>query len=339
MLQPLDTTGYVDDAVDGLAGANVYVSREVSGAADLASALEQQVGDASIGIAVFSENVSLEASDQQILAELAESTPYDTIIVAVGDDVFAGSRVLPSGEALRIANESEASTDSVEGALTQTVEQITAEIPGGAGGATGGIDAGVVIGVAVGVAVVLAAGGAVLGIVRARRRSDRNALPEPVRSSVARLRVLAAEYGAAAMAGTPAAQEVAAEIGGVATNTVELFERLGRRGDEAQRATAALEYGDTLRKLTGALDRDYLLDILTHPHLWDDPAERAREVRSALAEVATELVENIKQVNARRGLHFQVSLDGLIGRRKELQEWDRAFDRAADDTGPVPRAD
>jgi len=62
-------------------------------------------------------------------------------------------------------------------------------------------------------------------------------------------------------------------------------------------------------------------------------------VRTALTSFSGELVENIKQVNARRGLHFQVSLDGLIGRRKELQEWDRAFERADGETGPLPRED
>ena len=38
----------------------------------------------------------------------------------------------------------------------------------------------------------------------------------------------------------------------------------------------------------------------------------------------------------RRGLHFQVSLDGLIGSRKELQDWDRAFDTATGE-GPGPQ--
>ena len=62
-------------------------------------------------------------------------------------------------------------------------------------------------------------------------------------------------------------------------------------------------------------------------------------MRTALSSFSTELVENIKQVNARRGLHFQVSLDGLMGRRKELQDWDRAFERADGETGPVPHGD
>ena len=51
-------------------------------------------------------------------------------------------------------------------------------------------------------------------------------------------------------------------------------------------------------------------------------------MRDAVVAVSEQLVENIKQVNAQRALHFQVSLDSLIGRRKELRDWDREFDRA-----------
>ncbi|MEZ3161974.1 hypothetical protein AB1K54_15775 [Microbacterium sp. BWT-B31] len=335
MPHPFDAAGYVDDAVGALAHSNVYVSPEVGGSTQLAHALEQQVGDASIGVVVFSTNVELEASDAQILAELAESTPYETIVVAVGDDLFAGSRALPAGEAMRIANEAEQSAGSLDEALSQTVQQITAATAGAGDG--GGGDGGLAIGLGVGVAVIVALAAATLTTVLAlRRRTRQRPLPDPVRSSIARLRALVGEYSGAAARGTQQAGEFAGEISGIVTNTTELFVRLGRRGDEAQRAMAAVEYGDTLRKLAAALDRDYLLDILTHPNLWDDPAERVREVRDSVTAVQTEIVDNIRQVNARRGLLFQVSLDGMIGRRKELREWEREFDRAADDD-PVAR--
>ncbi|HKP08130.1 MAG TPA: hypothetical protein VJU58_12825, partial [Microbacterium sp.] len=105
--------GYIDDATSALESTNVYVSPEVSGSAALADALDQQISDASIGVAVFSDNAALEASGPDIVAELAQQTEYDTIIVAVGDDLSAGSRVLASGEAMRIANEAEGSAGSV----------------------------------------------------------------------------------------------------------------------------------------------------------------------------------------------------------------------------------
>lgn len=341
MLPPFAADGsgvYVNEAEEVLAQNNVYVSNEVQGADALRQTLEQQVTDESIAVAVFSDNASLEASGMEIVSELAGLPGYQTIIVAVGDDLSAGSRVVePKGEALRIANEAEKSADSLEGKILQTVEGVVAATPAGSG-PSGGVDGGLIVGGALGLVVLVAAGGALWAVLRRRARrgtpGHHAPLPDAVRPLVGRLRALSGEYAAAGASGNRDATEVASEIVTVANNTTELFERLDRKGDEGQRATAAVEYGETLRKLTAALDRDYLLDILQHPDLWDDPVDRVREVRTALTSFSTELVENIKQVNARRGLHFQVSLDGLIGRRKELQEWDRAFEQAKDEGKP-----
>ncbi|WP_162564199.1 MULTISPECIES: hypothetical protein [Microbacterium] len=343
MMYAADGQGYVDDAIDGIEVDNIYVSPEVPDADALEATLAQQVGDASIGIAVLSDNALLEASGPDIVREIATAHPdCETVIVAVGDDLWAGSHALGQGEAMGIANQAEQSTDSLEAALTETVQGVIAASDA-AGAGDDGVGGGPIIGGVLTVAVVLAAGVAVWGVSRSRRRSrgeNRHApLPDTVRPLVARLRALSGEYAAAAASGNPVAGEVSAEVSLVAENATELFDRLDRKGDEGQRATAAVEYGETLRKLTAALDRDYLLDILEHPDLWDEPGDRVREVRTALSSFSSELVENIKQVNARRGLHFQVSLDGLIGRRKELQEWDRAFERADGETGPIPRAD
>lgn len=326
-----DAGGYIDEAEAALAQSNVFVSSEVADADALRDQLIQQVGDASVAVAVFSDNAAFEASGPEIVTELATASPplgYDTIIVAVGADLSAGSGVLQSGQAMRIANEAESSADDVEAALTQTVQEVIAATPADA---SGGIDAGPFVGIAITVAALAAAGGAAFAVIRARRRrgAGRRPMPDRVRPLVSRLRGLSGEYAAAGASGDPVATAVAQDIVTIANNTTELFERLDRKGDESQRDTAAIEYGETLRKLTAALDRDYLLDILRHPDLWDDPAERVQEVRAAVSAFSVELIENIKQVNARRGLHFQVSLDGLIGRRKELQEWDRAFDQAA----------
>jgi hypothetical protein len=336
---------YIDEAAQALQQDNVFVSSEVPGAANLAQTLQEQVTDESVAVAVLSPNAGLNATGPEILQDLAGQLAtldrYDTIIIAVGDDLSAGSSALESGEAMRIANEAENSTDSLDAALTQTVEGVVAAYPD-APAQSGGVDGGLIVGGALGLVVLVAAGGALWGILRARRRRDAAGhapLPDAVRPLVGRLRALGVEYAAAGASGNRVATEVSQDALTIANNTTELFDRLGRKGDEGQRSTAAVEYGETLRKLTAALDRDYLLDILKHPDLWDDPAERIHEVRTAVSAFSVEIVENIKQVNARRGLHFQVSLDGLIGRRKELQEWDRAFEQADGDTGPVPHAD
>lgn len=328
--------GYVDDAAQALQGANVYVSSEVASSSELQALLEQEVGDASIGVAVFSDNAALEATNSEILQQLADQTSYETIIIAVGDDLSAGSYVLDQGEALRIANEAENSADSLQGALVSTIDQVVA-VSGSGPDLGGGFDAGPVIGVAVAVAVVVAGIGTLVAVRRSRRRARAaRGVPAEIRPRVTALRELTGAYAAVGAAGNPVALQTSQKIAALSTNVEELFVRLARGRDTSQTGIAAVEYGDKLRKLTAALEREYLLDILTHPNLWDDPTERVREVQSALDAVSHEVVENIKQVNARRALHFQVSLDGLMGGRKELQDWQRAFDAAGDDGGALP---
>ncbi|WP_431804901.1 hypothetical protein [Microbacterium sp. bgisy203] len=340
----VDSGGYIDDAVAGLKTSHVWVSSEVADAGAIAQAVQDQIGDASVGVAVFSDNAALEASGREIVSQLAAQTDYDTIIVAVGDDLSAGSRALPSGEAMRIANEAEAQAGSTQQALVETVQQV--EDASRTSPATGGVDGGLVVGIALAVAALLAVGGGIVAL-RRRSRSQRRgrpasgALPAEVRPHVATLRELSREYATVGAQGNPVATETAQQLTAIATNTEELFARIDRRSGSrggsrgrspdggGDRSLAEVEYAAKLGKLSAAVSRDYLLDILAHPDLWDDPGERTREVQGAVEAVSTELLENIRQVNASRGLHFQVSLDGLIGRRKELQDWDRAFGSAS----------
>jgi hypothetical protein len=335
------SAGYVDDAANALSSSSVYVSREVDGSTALTDQLQTQIGDASIGVAVFSDNAALEASGPEIVSELAGRTGFDTIIVAVGDDLSAGSRVLESGEAMRIANQAEAAGGTLEESLTQTVQTIAQEsapAPVDTGGGAGGV----VLALAIGAAVVVAGLVAAFAAIRARRSRAGRAqggqeLIASVQGPLSTLRDLSGEYAALGAAGNQTAAQTAHDIDAITTNTTQLFARLAEKGAEDQRQLAEIEYGDKLAKLSAALDRRYLLDILVNPHLWDDPDERVVEVRDAVDAVSEQLVDNIKQVNARRGLHFQVSLDTLSGRRKELRDWDREF-RRADGTGELPSA-
>lgn len=55
---------------------------------------------------------------------------------------------------------------------------------------------------------------------------------------------------------------------------------------------------------------------------------RIQEVRDALDALSAQLLDNIRQVNARKGLHFQVALDSRVG-REELRDWEREFKRSS----------
>lgn len=136
-------------------------------------------------------------------------------------------------------------------------------------------------------------------------------VPPKIRTHVDKLAALRQEYVLHAAAGTNAAAPFVGEIDSIIQNVSELFRRLTSRSDAAQRAYAVTEYDDVLAQLAAALDRDYLLDVLANPRLWDNPEERVAGVHGALLAVDRQVVENIRQVNADRGLEFQVSVEGI----------------------------
>lgn len=324
------STGWIDDAVASMQSGHVYVAPG-SGSASLADTLSAEIGDASIGVAVFSSDVQLEGlRETEVLSQLQDGTGYDTIVIAVGGRLYADSEALGQDEAMIIAKENESQHDSLQPALQETVQEISVAARS-TDGPAGSVDGGMILVLALVAAGIVAAAGTAWGVIRARRRRPavEQGMPEGVRARVAALRALRPAYAASPH---PVARQTAADIDSLTANVTELFTRLDKHADAAsQRGLASVEYEEKLRRLGAALDRDYLLDILTHPHLWDDPQERVAEVRDAVTAVAGELVENIKQVNARRGLYFQVSLDGLISGRKELRDWERAFNSASDD--------
>ncbi|WP_433675840.1 hypothetical protein [Microbacterium gorillae] len=324
-LLPFD---YVSDAIEHLASQQVYVDNGVPGWQALQASLEQQVAGTDIAVVVFPEVATAMGRSSELLDRIASRDTHDTLVVAVGDDLSATSDAVPASEAMRIANEQEQLGQPTE-SLPATIEGIVALEPTGTGDGGGG---GLVAGITVGAVALVVAVTVPIVIARRRRKAKAKtkptALPGPILTDISTLRSFLPVYAASS---DHVAQRAVRGIDALATNTGELFMRLARRPDDGQIATAGVEYDAKLRKLIAALHPDYLLDIVRNPHLWDDPQERIAEVERALTAVSDEVVENIKQVNAFRALHFQVSLDGLVGGRKELQDWDRDFRAASGD--------
>ncbi|WP_136042602.1 MULTISPECIES: hypothetical protein [unclassified Microbacterium] len=317
----------VTDAIAALQSGDVYVAPGVQGQSAMTDALLATVpGDRTIAVVVLPKDADLgTVYPLELLDRLSERVPQTTVVLAVGDDVQASSTVIDSNDVLRIANENEAAAGGdTQTALVETVQQIVEEAPSSPGvEAGGGTDW--LLPVVIGGAVLLAAGGTAIGLLARRRRAPKTAadpVPPGIRLRVDRLRELRVDY--ANLPNNPVAAETAAGIDALASHVEQLFVRLDAKAERDQVALAEAEYSDKLARLVAALEPDYLLDLLTRPDLWDAPDERIAEVREALAAVTTQIVDNIKQVNARKGLLFQVSLDSLIG-RSELRDWERQF--------------
>lgn len=323
---------WINDAVEGISGENIYVDPDVSGGQAIIEALSGVVpGDGSIAVVVLPADADNNTPySSYILERLTAAGDHETVIVAVGKNLQATSSAIDGDVALRIANENESSAGSTQDALVETVQEISAETPTSPGGGDAGAG-GAAIPLVIGGVVLVAAAVTAFGLIARRRRkpaASTDPVPAGIRLRVNRLRELRADY--AAVPGSPVAAETAAAIDALASHVEQLFIRLDAKAGEDQSVLAEAEYSDKLARLVAALDRDYLLDLLTRPDLWDAPDERIGEVREALAAVTTQIVDNIKQVNARRGLLFQVSLDSLIG-RSELRDWERQFKQSSGD--------
>ena len=322
-------SGWIDDAIAGLDAGNVYVAPGVNGASGLQDALSGVVpSDGSIAVVVLPKDAGLDSPySTYILEKITGAADQQTVVLAIGNDLMADSVAIDPQEAMRIANENEtAAGGNTQTALTETVQQIVEETPASSGGSAGG-GADWLLPVVIGGVVLLAAGGTAIGVLSRRRRAPKavaaaDPVPAGIRLRVNRLRELRADY--ANLPNNPVAAETAAGIDALASHVEQLFVRLDAKAGEDQSVLAEAEYSDKLARLVAALEPDYLLDLLTRPDLWDAPDERVAEVREALAAVTTQIVDNIKQVNARKGLLFQVSLDSLIG-RSELRDWERQF--------------
>ena len=325
-----DLSDVTDAVASALQSSDLYIAPGVKGQDALTSALNGVIpGDGSIAVVVLPEGADLgSVYALELLERIDNKASQKTVVLAIGDDLQATSTVIEPQEALFIANTNEAAADGdTQTALVETVQQIVEETPSSPGGSTAGGGADWLLPVAIGGAVLLAAGGTAIGLLARRRRAPKavestDPVPAGIRLRVNRLRELRVDY--ANVANNPVAAETAAGIDVLASHVEQLFVRLDAKGGEDQSVLAEAEYSDKLARLVAALEPDYLLDLLTRPDLWDAPEERVGEVREALSAVTTQIVDNIKQVNARKGLLFQVSLDSLIG-RSELRDWERQF--------------
>lgn len=321
---------WLNDALEAIQSSNVYVDHAVADSTALQASLAGAVPDDMVVVVLPAQAGDNLPYDGYVLERISDTASQPTVIVAIGDDLMADSSVVD--DALAIANQNEGG--DLNTALIETVQEISAEVPAGApAGSTGGGD--LLMPLIIGGVVLIAAAGAGIGLLvrRSRRRAPESVSSDPVpagiRLRVNRLRELAPLY--TGVPGDAVAAETGAGITALASHVEQLFLRLDAKAGEDQGAIAEAEYSDKLARLVAALERDYLLDLLTRPDLWDDPDERVGEVREALAGLSIQIVDNIKQVNARKGLLFQVSLDSLIG-RSELRDWERQFNQRSGET-------
>ena len=148
----------------------------------------------------------------------------------------------------------------------------------------------------------------------AKVMNESGQVPPPIRAHLDKLHVLRQAYFQAS-ATNPSAGMLAEQIDLLVDNTVELFQRLSSKASTSQRRRALAEYDENLGTFVAVLGHDYGLDLIANPRFWDDPDQRLASVHAALQAVDSQLLDNIKQVNARQKLIFDSGVDRLMDPR------------------------
>ncbi len=125
-----DGPSYVEEAVQGLQGDNyIYVSTAAhSVSSSTLDSLESAAEAADIGIAILPAEAADETggSVNEFMRQVAQGTDHGTVVVVIGRDLEAGSRVLQQGQAGQFANDAEHNYSSTDEALTQFVSSVVA---------------------------------------------------------------------------------------------------------------------------------------------------------------------------------------------------------------------
>ncbi len=299
--------GYLDEATQALQTSSLYVSPQVTDlSAEQQSELVSNIGSMDIAIVVLPSGAGTEIADiPAFIADVANRTGYETVLVSVGGDFEAGSSALPSGTASEIANsvESEGSlSDGLNGFVTEAQSAgLTQDQPAGT---SDGIGGGIIFG---GVIFLVAAGAVTWQTIRllSRRkiRSSREvnsstsrsleqaskkryaSTPEVIRQLLADVEAKAEELNDS---------DVAKIVTGTSKHVLELFVRAPKT--QIHQVTAQYEgvLGTMLKVLT------QFADIETNP-LYYEPTEReAREWlengKTSAREYQSGVLKNIREI-------------------------------------------
>lgn len=124
--------------------------------------------------------------------------------------------------------------------------------------------------------------------------------------------------------GSSGALDQASQIGmSIQNHLGQLFSRIKKKGSEQSRRLADQKYQGIMAKANDLAGADYLGDIVLHPDLWNEPHQKISSVLHALKSVDSQIVDNIRQINASKELEFRVALDSLL--QDERDQSKRAY--------------
>jgi hypothetical protein len=336
---PAHAVDFVSESINGLIAKSVFVDSgaTLSNVSEITSAY----AGSGVGVVSLPSMATSTFSATGIANQILNGTSgqYKTIIVVIDSSsdsfgVASFGDVTQISKALNEANTGDGGAAVLKSAQAVTKASTSAVANTSTETSTQHNDSGNVVlygGTSVLVAIVV--GWAVYALGKNKKGSGTKVLQASFKDRLAALpedlRKVATEFAEIArLHSLPSnSSMLAPELDKIITNFTELFARIERKGTEQQARMASVQYIDTFTKLNSALGKDYYLDIRLHPDLWDDTQRRLKEVETAVSATSSELINNIKQVNASKDLEFQVALESLSKSINEISVGDLYNDK------------
>ena len=293
---------YVDEVVSGLQHDNVYVAAGASLDDNTREFLSAEAAAHDVAVVVLPDTpmVRAEGTADTYVTSIAGSTSFDTIVVAIGNDLEAGSRVLPDGRADAIALDAELSAATAAEALTQFIEEVQVSTSSPAAETSS------VVPYAIGgSAFLVLAAGAVFVVTKRRGRTrfapadsrvSPRATPEAVRDTLREIRKLAeATEDTNILAKVDSAEQVLYAI----------FAKLAKD----KNTSSEVESQETLNLLepVRTILENYV-GVTRQPLYYRHPEEMKAEGRKAIGQYQDTVLENIRRLNDGMRVDYSVAL-------------------------------
>lgn len=335
---PAQAVDFVSESINGLVAKNVFIDSSAS--MNYANEISAAFTGSSIGVVSLPQMSTSTFSASALANQILTGTngKYKTIIVMV-DSSHDSFGVASTGDTALIAktlneaNNGDGGEAILKSNLTIVKASANTQTTTSTQADSGPADNSVVLygGTSLAIAVLVTA--AIVALSKDKRKAKKKTVSASLREQLTALpedlRKVANEFVEIKqlheLPGTNSM--LAPELNKIFTNFTELFARIDRKGTEQQKRMASVQYIDTFTKLNSALGKDYYLDIRLHPDLWDNAQQRLQEVETAVSATSTEIVTNIKQVNASKDLEFKVALESLSKSINEISVGDLYNDK------------
>jgi hypothetical protein len=307
---------YVNESVQALQSGNVYVSdlaTEVG--SDTKDHLEKQIGNSDIAVAILPASASTETGGKvfTFVSEIAEGTGHQTVVVAVGNDLEAGSSSLPAGLAGQYANSAEQNNGSVEKALVEFIGDVknytTADTPP-AGNDGGGFP---VITVALVLAIAASGSGAVVGAIR---RSKRLTSPEHVSLSRSPEKVKELLEKLLSLRNKVQDPQLRGSITDICRDMEVYFKSARSRGKDV--SSEALAFQKQLESTVNVLEK--YLEIQTDPRYFPNAETDKENGAKSITDYAEFVLKSVQQAEARELTDFKVDTKILSAQKYQFPD-------------------